>query len=157
MFASNGWAEKYDAAAQAFLGDDERVLAAVQVGRTGGFATLALSAVSGAAGLFSMMRAKQRGGGLPQMWLLAVTERRIYALALPKSSSGLKPRVVGELARWERDAVTVDVAPAAMGVTFTIHSPGEQERVACQGPAGALGDRVAAVLATAPAIAAEAA
>lgn len=156
MFGSDGWAEKYDRAAQEFLGD-ERVLAAVQVGRTGGFATLALGAVSGAAGLFSMMRAKQKAGGLPQMWLLAVTERRIYALALPKSSSGLKPRAVAELARWERGAVTVDVEPVAMGVTFTIHSPGEEERVACQGPAGALSDRVAAALATTPAMTAEAA
>lgn len=152
MFDSGTWAAKYDRAAQEFLGEEERVLAAVQVGRTGGFGTLALGAVSGAAALFSMMRSKQRAGGLPQMWLLAVTERRVYALALPKAGSGMKPRAVKELARWERDAVTVAGEPVAMGVKFTICSPGEDERVECQGPQGELSERVLAALAAPAAV-----
>ena len=146
MFGTETWAEKYDSAAQTYLGDDEVVLAAVQVGRAGGLGQLALSAVSGAAWLYSRMKAKQRAGGLPQIFLIAVTEQRVYALSLPRSSTGLKPRATGELARWERDAIEVVTEPVAMGTKFTLLSPGEHERIEFQGPQGELSDRVVRAL-----------
>lgn len=145
MFATDTWAEKYDRAAQEFLGE-ERVLAAVQVGRAGGLGELALSFVSGAAWLYSRMKSKQRAGGLPQMFLVAVTEQRVYALSLPRSSSGLKPRATGELARWERAAIEVVTEPVAMGTKFTLVSAAEGERVEFQGPQGELSDRVVRAL-----------
>lgn len=148
MFGTDSWAEKYDSAAQAFLGDDEVVLAAVQVGRAGGLGELALSAVSGAAWLVARMKSKQRAGGLPQMFLVAVTEQRVYALSLPRSSTGLKPRATGELARWERDAIEVTSEPVTMGTKFTLVSAGEGERVEFQGPQGELSERVLRALQT---------
>src|SRR5687768_10360737 len=108
------WASKYDNAAQGFLGDDERVLAAVQVARGGGWTMLAASQVSGALGIAALLRGKKRAGGLPPQFLLAVTAERIYALALPKMSSGLKPRAVKELARWDRAEARVSTKPLAM-------------------------------------------
>ncbi len=137
------WAAKYDRAAQDFLGD-EPVLACVQVARTGGWQALALSQVSGGAGLWALLRGKKKAGGLPQMFLVAVTEERIYALALPKSSTGLKPRAVRELARWDRDGVEVSGEPVFGGTKIVIASPSEDERVECQGPSGELTDRVLA-------------
>lgn len=147
MFGTDGWAEKYDSAAQTYLGDDELVLAAVQVGRTGGFGELALSFVSGAAWLYARMKSKQRAGGLPQMFLVAVTEQRVYALSLPRSSTGLKPRATGELARWERAAIEVTSEPVTMGTKFTLVSD-EGERVEFQGPQGELSERVLRALQT---------
>jgi len=151
MFGTETWAQKYDAAAQEFLGE-ERVLAAVQVGRAEGIGSVALAAISGLAWLYTRMKAKQRAGGLPQMFLIAVTERRVYALSLPRASSGLKPRATGELARWERDAITVTSEPVTMGTKFTLVAPAEGERVEFQGPQGELSDRVLRAL-QAPALA----
>ena len=141
MQQGSGWADKYDRAAQDFLGD-ETVLAAVQVSRTGGWTALGLGAVSGLGAMAALMRGKQKAGGLPQMFVLAVTPERIYALGLPKVSSGLKPRVTRELARWERDEVVVSGEPVLMGTKIVIDSPSEGERVECQGPQGDLTDRV---------------
>lgn len=148
MFGTDGWADKYDGAAQAFLGDDEVVLAAVHVARAGGLGQAALSMISGAAWLYSRMKAKQRAGGLPDQFLLAVTERRVYALALPRISSGLNPRATRELARWERDAITLTAEPVALGTKFTLVSAGEGERAECQGPQGELSERVVRALQT---------
>jgi hypothetical protein len=134
------WAAKYDRAAQDFLGD-EQVLAAVQVARGGGWTALGLSQVSGLGFLWAMMRGKKRAGGLPQQFLLAVTEERVYALGLPKMSSGLTVRAVKELARWDRDAVSVTGRKLAVGCEIVIESPGEGERVECQGPGGELSER----------------
>jgi hypothetical protein len=145
MFDDRSWAPRYDDAAQRLLAD-ERVLAAVQVGRTGGWATMALGAVSGGAALMSMSRAKKRGGGLPQMWLLAVTEEHVHALALPKMSSGLRPRAVRELARWSRDEIVVETEPVTLGTKLTLTVAATGERVECQGPEGELTDRVARLL-----------
>ncbi len=129
------------------------MLAAVQVGRTGGWTSMGLDAVSGLAGIASRMASKRRAAGLPQLFLLAVTEERIYALALPKMSSGRAPRAVRELARWERAAVTVAAAPVMLGTKIVIESPAEGERVECQGPDGELSDRVLRALSAVPAVA----
>jgi hypothetical protein len=135
------WASKYDSAAQEFLGDGERVIAAVQVARGGGWTALGLGQVSGILGIAAWMKGKKKAAGLPQQFLLAATEERIYALALPKMSSGLKPRAVRELARWERSAVTVSSKPLPINVEIVIESAREGERVECQGPRGELSER----------------
>ena len=135
------WASKYDQAAQDFLGGDEQVLAAVQVARGGGWTALGLSQVSGLGAIAAMMRGKKRAGGLPQMFLLAVTEERVYALGLPKMSSGLSVRAVKELARWERSGVRVTSRSLAIGAEIVIESDREDERVECQGPDGELTER----------------
>ena len=141
------WASRYDEAAQDFLGD-ERVLAAVQVGRAGGWWTLILAQFWGLGALISMHKQKQRAARLPQMFLVAVTEERIYALALPKMSTGLKPRVVKELRRWDRDDVTVTADPVFAGTKITVAGPdGTME---CQGPKGELSDRVVAAATSTP-------
>lgn len=148
------WASKYDTAAQDFLGGDERVIAAVQVARGGGWTMLAASQVSGALGIAALLRGKKRAGGLPQQFLLAATEDRIYALALPMMSSGLSPRAVKELARWDRADVRVTTKPVAMGTQIAIESEREGERAECQGPAGELSDRFVRAAAGVEAVAA---
>ncbi|HEX8206298.1 MAG TPA: hypothetical protein VF587_09590 [Solirubrobacteraceae bacterium] len=135
------WASKYDKAAQDFLGADERVIAAVQVARGGGWTAMGLGQVSGVLGIAAMIRGKKRAGGLPQQFLLAATEERIYAFALPKMSSGMNPRAVKELARWDRHGVQVRSRPLAIGAEIVIESPAEGERIECQGPGGELTDR----------------
>src|SRR5687768_786772 len=79
-----------------------------------------------------MMPGKKRAGGLPQQFLLAATDERIYALALPKMSSGLKPRAVKELARWERRDVRVGSKSLTVGTEIVIGSAAEGERIECQ-------------------------
>jgi hypothetical protein len=148
------WAPKYDKAAQDFLGADEQVLAAVQVARGGGWTALGLAQVSGLGAMAAMMRGKKRAGGLPQQFLLAVTDERVYALALPKMSSGLKPRAVKELARWERADVRVTGRGMAIGTEIVIESPAEGERAECQGPGGELSDRFVRAAAAPAAVAA---
>ncbi len=135
------WATKYDSAAQEFLGDGERVLAAVQVARGGGWTMLAASQVSGLGAIWAMMRGKKKAGGLPQQFLLAATDGHVVALALPKMSSGLKPRAVKELARWERSAVKVTSRPLPVNCEIVIETAGGAERIECQGPRGELSER----------------
>ncbi len=135
------WASKYDKAAQDFLGADERVVAAVQVARGGGWTALGLGQISGLGAIAAMMRGKKRAGGLPQQFLLAATERRVYALGLPTMSSGLRVRAVKELARWERGDVRVSSRDLPIGSEIVIESPAEGERVECQCTVGALSER----------------
>ncbi|HEY8582048.1 MAG TPA: hypothetical protein VIL49_03845 [Capillimicrobium sp.] len=141
---SQSWADKYDRAAQDFL-ENERVLAAVQVARTGGWRTMALSMVSGLGTLISLLKSKKDAGHLPQMFLLAVTDEHLCALGLPRSSTGLKPRAKRELARWERSQIEVATERVVMGVKFVITLP-DGAQIACQGPEGELSERVARAL-----------
>jgi hypothetical protein len=138
------WAAKYDAAATDFLG--EPVVAACQFTRTGGWAQVGLAQVSGLGSMVAGMQGKKKAGGLPQTFLLAVTPQRLYALGLPRSSSGLKVRVTKELGRWDLCDITATTSGVLGGTKITIDAPAEGEHVEVQGPAGALTDRVAQAL-----------
>ena len=138
------WAAKYDAAATDFLG--EPVVAACQFTRTGGFTEVGLAQISGLGSMISGMTNKKKAGGLPQLFLLAVTEQRLYALGLPRSSSGMKVRVTKELGRWELADITVATSGVLGGTKLVIDAPREGEHVEVQGPSGPLTDRVAQAL-----------
>lgn len=148
MSSNEHWAETFDTAAQDHLAD-ERVLAAVQVTRTGGWAAMGAGQVSGLAGMVMGRRNKQRAGGLPQLFMLAVTEDRVYALGLKKIGART-PKCVTELARWDRAGLTVTSEPVFMGTKLVLDAPADGERIAIQGPEGELTDRVLRALAATP-------
>jgi hypothetical protein len=138
------WALKYDMAAQDFLGEDERVLAAVQCARGGGWRVLGASQLSGGLAMWAILRGKKRAGGFPQQFILAVTERDVVAMAMPKVSSGLTPRAVKELARWSRADVSVSITGSRLPTMseIVIESHDGALHVECQGPKGELSERV---------------
>jgi hypothetical protein len=141
MIDNDKWAERYDTAAQDFLGE-ERVLAAVQMTRTGGYAAMAAGAFSGLGAIALFLRGKKKAGGLPQMFLLAVTEERIYALG---TRGSFNMRATKELARWERDAVAISSEGVFNGTKVVI-TEADGDVVEVQGPPGELTDRVLAAL-----------
>ena len=141
MFSTDSYAAKYDAAAQRALGD-EPVVAAVQVGRTGGGTMMAMSAVSGIGVIAAMLNGKQKAGGLPQLFYVAVTDERVVALG---SGRGVTPKATKVLRSWPRDAVSATSKPSMGGTKITLETP--DGRIECQGPQGALSGRVVSALA----------
>ena len=140
MFSNDGWARKYDTAATQFL--DEPVLAAVQMTRTGGYAAMGASAISGGAAMALLFRGKKKAGGLPQLFIVAVTDERVYALAMRGS---FNPRATKVLAEWEREAIEVSTEEVFNGTKLVIRA-GDGEQIEVQGPPGELTDRVVRAL-----------
>ena len=84
------------------------------------------------AGKHSQMRA----GGLPQHFILAVTEDHVYAIESKVGMrSGPAGEIRGEVARWERASLRVssktDATTGGFGINVTIESPAEDETVRC--------------------------
>lgn len=147
------WAQRWDAAAAQFLHTD--VSACAQGTRTRGWSSMALGQLSGAAGLVQHMRAKKKAGGLPQMFLVAVTRDRLHVLAMPKLNWKVtEPRATKELASWDLDAIRVSSEPVFNAIKLIIEAPAAGERVEIQVPEGFTGERVVQALGARQAVAA---
>ncbi|WP_320671015.1 hypothetical protein [Patulibacter defluvii] len=137
------WAERWDRAAADFLG--RPVTACAQGTRTMGWSSLALGQLSGAAGMVQAYRGKRRAAGLPQIFLVAVTDETLHVLAMPKMNWNVKaPKAVKELAVWRLSEIALATEPVFHGIKLTIDAPAEGEHVQIQLPDGRLGERVVA-------------
>jgi len=123
------WATKYKDAAQPHV--DEEVLAVGPFRRTGAGTRMAISKTQagalayGAASLFG----KKRAGGLPGQFLLVVTPTKVHALDYKHRGRGFN--VKGEVAVWDRAALTVSTKRMRTTTRVTIASPAEEEKVVC--------------------------
>ncbi|MDX8151631.1 hypothetical protein SK069_08515 [Patulibacter brassicae] len=113
--------------------------------RTKGLSALALGQVSGAAGAIQRHRGKRAAQGLPDMFLLAVTSDRLYALSQPKVRWSRTPKATGVLLELDRATAVVATAPARFGTKVTITGAGLEGSLELQtaGRADALLDALA--------------
>lgn len=135
MIDQQAYAEKAHAAAQDFLGD-EPVLAAMHCSRGGGWGALAASQVSPLVGTLMSRKDKQRAGGLPQMFLVALTPTHLVALKLPMMNLNAgKVRVVKEIARWNRSGLRISTEEVFHGTQLLVE-PADGPPVVIKGPPG---------------------
>lgn len=112
----------YDDAARDLLGEDVRACAPCS--RTRGLSALALSQVSGAAGIAQAMRGKKKAGDLPQMFLAAVTDGHLHLLAQPKVRWNPKPKATAVLVSFPLAATNLTTSKAVGGIKLTIAAHG---------------------------------
>ncbi len=141
MGDEKAWAERWDRAAADFL--NEPVYACAQGTRTKGWSSLALGQLSGAAGMVQAMRGKKKAGGLPQMFLVAVTADKLYVLGMPKANwNPSNVKATKELAVWNLADITVSTEDVFNGIKLIVDAPAEGEHVELQLPNGWVGERV---------------
>ena len=115
---------------------DEPVIAACLFSRQGLMSEKFAGKFGALAYAGAKKRSQMRAGGLPQHFILAVTDRHVLAyetkIGMRGGSAG---DVRGEVARWDRDALRVSHAPekSTGGLTLkvTLESSEEGETVQC--------------------------
>lgn len=103
MGMNEKWKQSMVDGATELLG--EPVLAAGMFSRPGSTKIAALGPLSPLLSLFLSGKGKRLSGGLPHDFVIAVTETKIYALE--QKQSGLKVKVTGQLASWDRGTLTI--------------------------------------------------
>jgi hypothetical protein len=89
-----------------------------------------------------------RAGGLPEHFILAVTDDEVVALRRTMKARGGPLGEPGEeVARWKRSDLTVSSKNGGYLIKVTIESPSEAEKVQCTVGAGALSESFVALLA----------
>lgn len=106
--------------------------------RSGSYGSMALARATPLGGLIMSMVGKKRAGGLPQNFVLAVTENKVHAFKYRPRGWSLK--LGDEVAVWERAAVVVSAERAALSTHVTLESPGEGERIVFDTGKGAMTD-----------------
>ena len=86
--------------------------------------------------LLARKHSQMRAGGLPQHFIIAVTQDRVYAIETKVGARrGPAGEIRGEVARWERASLRVssktDMTTGGLGLNVTIESPAEGETVRC--------------------------
>jgi hypothetical protein len=119
------WEQKYRDAVQPKL--DEPLLKAGLFYRTGGFAAIALGPFSGLAAMVSRTVGKQKSGGFPNQFVIAVTPTHVHAFKCSIAYNKLKVRE--ELAVWDRAGLRVTAEETAVNTKVTIESPAENEKI----------------------------
>ena len=119
---------KFNEAVQSHL--DEDVLAAGTFRTTGsgtkyGISKLQIGALAYGA---AAMRGKQKAGGLPGQFLLAVTPSRVQAFKYKQKRNGIE--VKEEVGSWERTGLSVDTEKLKMTTRVTLDWSGE-EKIVC--------------------------
>ncbi|MEA2385918.1 MAG: hypothetical protein QOJ22_92 [Thermoleophilaceae bacterium] len=107
----------------------EPVLAAWMFYRSGSFAKVALTQVSGLGALAAGALGKKKAAGLPQTFVLAVTPTHVRAFKAKPRGFGVK--VGDELLSWDRRGLTVTAQQATVNTTVTLQPSGEGETVVC--------------------------
>ena len=108
---------------------DETVLAAWIFYRSGSFAKVALTQVSGLAAMASGAVGKRKAAGLPQTFVLAVTPTHVRAFKAKPRGFGVK--VGDELMSWDRRALTVTAEPATVNTTVILQPRDGGDSVVC--------------------------
>ena len=116
---------------------DEPVIAACLFSRQGLMSEKAAGKFGALSYMGARKRSEMRAGGLPQHFILAVTDERVYAF---ETKVGMRnPNGAGdvrdEVARWERSALRVSSSPTkstgGLTINVTLESPDEGETVQC--------------------------
>jgi hypothetical protein len=128
--------EQYAAAASEVLG--EPVEACAPATRVLGLSALALGQVSGAAGLVQRARGRQKSGGLPEAFLVAVAGGRLVLLAQPKVRWNPKPKATEVLRAYDLATTRLRSEANTMGSRLSIE-PAEGEAVEIQVTRGKAG------------------
>ncbi len=115
---------------------DEPVIAACTFARQGMMAKKLAGHFGLLPHLLAGKHSEMRAGGLPQHFIIAVTEERVYAIETKVGPRrGPVGEIGGEVARWERSGLRVSSKPDAttggLGLNVTIESPAEGETVHC--------------------------
>ncbi len=110
---------------------DEEVLAVGTFRTTGagtkyGISKLQIGALAYGA---AHMRGKQKAGGLPGQFLLAVTPSGLHAFKYKQKRSGIE--VKEEVAAWDRDGLEVGTERMKMTTRVTLQWPGDGEAIVC--------------------------
>src|SRR3954447_3801873 len=111
----------------------EPVIDACLFSRPASYGASALASHTG--GLSTMLLRKSRemrAGGLPEHFILAVTDDEVIALRRTMKARGGPLGVAGdEVARWKRSDLSVSSSNGGYLLKVTIESPSEAEKVQC--------------------------
>lgn len=112
--------------------------------RTGSYGGMAATKASPLAGMLMGMAGKKKAGGLPQNFILAVTETKVHAFKYrPK---GWKLKLGDEVAVWDRSAVQATAQRTSMTTRVTLESPSEGERIVFDTGRQGIGDELLSAL-----------
>jgi hypothetical protein len=132
------WDQKYREAVQPKL--DEPLLKAGLFYRSGGFASLAVGPFSGLAAMVTRTIGKQKAGGFPNQFIIAVTPMRVYVFKCSIAYGKIK--VKDELAVWDRAGLHVTAEETTVNTKVTIESETDKEKVVCSTGKDALSQSV---------------
>jgi hypothetical protein len=132
------------------------VLDACPFGHRGMVAAKVASSQFGLLGWFINKRVqKQRAGGLPERFLIAVTDDSVYVLEHKlRGMRDTTGHAGDELAVWSREAVGVSWDTAGIMYTVTLEVPGAERPIKCQVGRAAASERFLRLLAGQEAMAA---
>jgi hypothetical protein len=137
------WAEKYRAAAQTKVGD-EQVLAASIFYRTGSWGATAAYEVIPVVGTIARMVGKKKAAGFPQNFLIAATPTNVYAYKYKPSGFGVK--VGDRLAAWDRQTLSVSAKKTGLTTRVVLDSPGDPPHVEADTGKGSFSDEIVGYL-----------
>jgi hypothetical protein len=114
---------------------EEPVLAACLFSRQGTMANKLAGHFGALPYMLAKKHAEMKAGGLPEHFILAVTDRTVYAIEQKISARNPIGETRGEVARWNREAIDVswtsDRTTGGLTLNVTIESPVEGETVQC--------------------------
>src|SRR5262249_22704892 len=112
----------------------EPVVDACLFTRPASYSANAITAHTGPLAGMLLRKSRQiRAGGLPEHFILAVTDDDVIALRRTmKARGGPMGQPGEEVARWPRNAIVVSSREAGYLLKVTIESPSENEKVECQ-------------------------
>jgi hypothetical protein len=118
-------------AAQAQI--DEAVIDACLFSRPASHGATLLASHTGGLGTMLLKKSREiRAGGLPEHFILAVTDEDVIALRRTMKARGGPLGVPGEeVARWKRSDIRVSSSNGGYLLKVTIESPSEDEKVQC--------------------------
>ena len=136
------WVEQYRPSVEQKVG--ARVIAFLPFHRTGSVGALAVSRVSPLAATAIRLVGKKKAGGLPQNFVLVLTEAKLYAYQSKTRRASFE--LTDELAVWDRAAIQLSTKETTLAMQLTIESPAEGEKVICEATKSAVtGDFFAAL------------
>jgi hypothetical protein len=106
--------------------------------RTGSYGSMALSKATPLGGLIMNMVGKKKAGGLPQNFIVAVTDAKVQAFKYRPRGWSLK--LGDEVAEWDRDTIVASAEETQKTKRVTLVSPGEDEKIVFDMPKGAISD-----------------
>jgi hypothetical protein len=112
--------------------------------RTGSYGATALSKASPLAGLVMNMVGKKKAGGLPQNFVVTVTDDKVQAFKYRPRGWTLK--LGHEVATWDRDGITASAEKTQMTTRVTLEAPGDDEKIVFDTNKGSIGDDLVAAL-----------
>jgi hypothetical protein len=141
------WIEQNRGAVQEHL--DAPVLAYAACFRTNSYGAMAVSkAASPLAGILMNLAGKRKAGGLPQNFIVAVTEDTVHAFKYKPRGWTLK--LGDEVAVWQRAGLRVTAQDTALTMRVTLEAPAEGETIVFDTGKAMVGNDLVRALSGAP-------